>query len=65
MGSGDAFLGGLALALEKDYSPEIALRHGVAAGAANALHFGGGVVKQGEIEEIYKAVKSCRKREIQ
>ena len=65
VGSGDAFLGGLAFALEKDYLPEAALRCGVAAGAANALHFGGGVVKQGEIEEIYKAVRSCRKWEIQ
>jgi 1-phosphofructokinase family hexose kinase len=51
VGSGDAFLGGLAFALEQGHSPETALRYGVAAGAANALHFGGGVMDR---EEFYK-----------
>jgi len=42
VGSGDAFLGGLLFSLEKNTNPETALRNAVAAGAANALKFGGG-----------------------
>lgn len=42
VGSGDAFLGGLVLALTHDAAPPTALCHAVAAGAANALEVGGG-----------------------
>ncbi len=55
VGSGDAFLGGLAFALETGNPPEVALRYGVAAGAANALHFGGGTVEREEFSKVYKA----------
>ena len=57
VGSGDAFLGGLALALESGHSPKIALRYGVAAGAANALHFGGGLVTPAEFTKIYEMIE--------
>ncbi|MFZ5881724.1 MAG: 1-phosphofructokinase family hexose kinase [Chloroflexota bacterium] len=56
VGSGDAFLGGLAFALEAGHSPEAALRHAVAAGAANALHFGGGMFTRPEFERLAQAV---------
>ncbi len=52
VGSGDAFLGGLAFALEQGRSPETALRYGVAAGAANALRFGGGVMDREEFHKL-------------
>jgi tagatose 6-phosphate kinase len=52
VGSGDAFLGGLAFALSGGNPPEVALRYGVAAGAANALQFGGGVVRREKFEEM-------------
>ncbi|MEW6287438.1 MAG: 1-phosphofructokinase family hexose kinase [Chloroflexota bacterium] len=53
VGSGDAFLGGLVFALEAGNPPEVALRYGVAAGAANALHVGGGVIRQEEVGEFF------------
>lgn len=56
VGSGDAFLGGLAFALETGNLPEVALRYGVAAGAANALHFGGGMVKREEFGKLYEEI---------
>lgn len=52
VGSGDAFLGGLAFALDEGGPPDVALRYGVAAGAANALHFGGGSLIRDEFEHI-------------
>ncbi len=55
VGSGDAFLGGLAFALETGNPPEVTLRYGVAAGAANALHFGGGMVEREEFSKVYEA----------
>lgn len=42
LGSGDAFLGGLALGLSQGQSAADALRMGSAAGAANAMYYGGG-----------------------
>ncbi len=42
LGSGDAFLGGLALGLSQGKSADEALRMGSAAGAANAMNYGGG-----------------------
>lgn len=57
VGSGDAFLAGLAFALEAGMSPESVLRHGTAAGVANALHFGGGMVIVSEFIKILSQVK--------
>jgi fructose-1-phosphate kinase PfkB-like protein len=54
VGSGDAFLGGLAFALSKGFAPDIALRHAVATGAANALHIGGGIFPMAEFEALYQ-----------
>lgn len=42
VGSGDSFLAGLVTAFATDLVPETALRHAVAAGAANATTVGGG-----------------------
>ncbi|MEW6086512.1 MAG: 1-phosphofructokinase family hexose kinase [Chloroflexota bacterium] len=53
VGSGDAFLGGLVFALDAGNPPEVALRYGVAAGAANALHFGGGMVRSEEFDMFF------------
>lgn len=57
VGSGDALLGALAFALDQGRSPEIALRYGVAAGAANALHFGGGEFSRAEFDAIKRKVE--------
>ncbi|MBN8656934.1 MAG: 1-phosphofructokinase family hexose kinase [Anaerolineae bacterium] len=56
VGSGDAFLGGLAFALDTGHPPDVSLRHGIAAGAANALNFGGGRVNRNEFEKMFKSV---------
>lgn len=56
VGSGDAFLGGLLFALDAGFPPDLALRHGVAAGAANALHFGGGKVSGAEHQELFEKI---------
>jgi 1-phosphofructokinase family hexose kinase len=52
VGSGDAFLGGLALAFSKGFPPDAALCHAVAAGAANALCAGGGVLSLADFERL-------------
>lgn len=57
VGSGDALLGALAFALDQGRPPEIALRYGVAAGAANALHFGGGEFSRAEFDAIKRKVE--------
>ncbi len=57
VGSGDAFLGGLAVALESGYLPDRSLRQAVAAGAANALHLGGGELTYKEFMHIYNQVE--------
>lgn len=54
IGSGDAFLGGLVVALTSGLSPERALRRAVAAGAANALTFGGGLFTRQDFEAIQR-----------
>jgi len=41
VGSGDAFLGGLLVALSRDLPPREALSWGIAGGAANAMSSGG------------------------
>ncbi|HNA89960.1 MAG TPA: PfkB family carbohydrate kinase, partial [Anaerolineales bacterium] len=56
VGSGDAFLGGLAVALDRGHPLDVSLRHAVAAGAANALHFGGGKLSREEFERIRQDV---------
>jgi fructose-1-phosphate kinase PfkB-like protein len=57
VGSGDAFLGGLASALDsgRDYSE--ALCEAVAAGTANALSAGGGQFALEDFEQIRKQVQ--------
>jgi 1-phosphofructokinase family hexose kinase len=57
VGSGDAFLGGLMVALDSKKLLETALCHGVAAGAANALHFGGGHLSREVFDEMLENVK--------
>ncbi len=60
VGSGDAFLGALALAIEAGFPPETALSYGAAAGSANALHFGGGEFSRREFERIRGELKIQR-----
>ncbi len=52
VGSGDAMLAGLVLALERGAAPPDALRHAVAAGSANAMSLGGGRFTRAEFEDI-------------
>ncbi len=42
IGSGDSFLAGLVTAFASGFTPDVALKHAVAAGAANATTVGGG-----------------------
>ena len=56
VGSGDAFLGGLLFALDGGDLAEVALRKAVAAGAANALEFGGGKLLFSEFETLCEKV---------
>lgn len=60
VGSGDAFLGGLLFAEQANHSAETILQYAAAAGAANALHFGGGIFIQSEFDEILSKIKSYR-----
>ena len=50
VGSGDSFLAGLMIGLRE--SPEIALRLGIAAGAANAMSIGGGQFSRATVDEL-------------
>lgn len=52
VGSGDSFLGGLALAFAQGYAPDEALRQAAAAGAANALSIGGGSFSRADFENV-------------
>jgi fructose-1-phosphate kinase PfkB-like protein len=52
VGSGDAFLGGLASALAAGWSWPDSLGHAIAAGTANALSAGGGQFTLQQFEEI-------------
>ncbi len=52
IGSGDSFLAGLATAMLNDLTDGEALRHGVAAGSANALSVGGGKFTRQEFDEV-------------
>jgi 1-phosphofructokinase family hexose kinase len=52
VGSGDAFLGGLVVAQDGGVSLPEALRHAVAAGAANALSVGGGRMELRQFREL-------------
>jgi 1-phosphofructokinase family hexose kinase len=60
IGSGDAFLGGLAVGLTSGQPIEQALCQAVAAGAANALTFGGGMFSREDFESIHREVKSAK-----
>ncbi len=57
VGSGDAFLGGLAIALDDGKDLPDALCDAVAAGTANALSAGGGQFALEEFEQIRKQVQ--------
>ena len=57
VGSGDAFLGGLASALDSGRGWPEALRHAIAAGTANVLSAGGGQFTLQEFEEIRARVQ--------
>jgi 1-phosphofructokinase family hexose kinase len=57
VGSGDAFLGGLASALDAGRSWPESLGHAVAAGTANALSAGGGQFTLQEFDDIRKQVQ--------
>jgi tagatose 6-phosphate kinase len=52
VGSGDSAFAGFVLALAQGLAPEEALRHGVAAGTANAATEGGGFFTRGDFERI-------------
>jgi 1-phosphofructokinase family hexose kinase len=57
VGSGDAFLGGLASALDNGRNFPEALREAVAAGTANALSTGGGQFALEEFEQVRRRVQ--------
>lgn len=52
VGSGDSFLAGLLVALERGQPSSEALRHAAAAGTANALTLGGGNFTQAEFADV-------------
>jgi 1-phosphofructokinase family hexose kinase len=52
VGSGDSFLAGVVCALVSSFPPSLALRWGVAAGAANALSAGGGRFALADFEQL-------------
>jgi fructose-1-phosphate kinase PfkB-like protein len=56
VGSGDAFLGGMAVAFARGDDVVEAARHGLAAGIANALVPGAGELDPDEIEGILEGI---------
>lgn len=54
VGSGDSFLAGLVTAFAAGLAPDVALKHGVAAGAANATIVGGGDFPKEVFDNILK-----------
>jgi 1-phosphofructokinase family hexose kinase len=56
VGSGDAFLGGLLVALVDGRAEPQALCHGVACGAANALSASGGALTRDDFETVLRSV---------
>ncbi len=56
IGSGDSFLAGLAVSIQKGLSDPEALRSAVASGSANALSTGGGVFPRQDYERILAGV---------
>jgi 1-phosphofructokinase family hexose kinase len=57
VGSGDAFLGGLAVGLAREEAISDALRRGAAAGAANTLQLGGGRFRVEAYEKLLPQVQ--------
>lgn len=55
--SGDCFLAGMAVAICRKQSPSDALRHGVAAGTANALNTGGARFTVEQFEDVLACVQ--------
>jgi len=60
VGSGDALVGGFAIAMTKNYSLEEAIKYGVACGTANALEKDIGYVDKNNVERLYREVKLLR-----
>jgi 1-phosphofructokinase family hexose kinase len=56
VGSGDAFLGGLLVTIEQGHPSDVALRYATAAGTANAMSVGGGVVEMRKVEELMEGM---------
>lgn len=56
VGSGDSFFAGLAAALCAGAALQVALRHGVAAGAANTLRLGAGSFSAGRMQQLLAAL---------
>lgn len=56
VGCGDSMVGAFAVALERKYGPEEALRYAVAVGAANAMSPGTGDFNPQDLEELFKQV---------
>lgn len=57
VGSGDAFLAGWVVALTRGAAPPAALRQAAAAGAANAMAFGGGQIERAALPDLIERTK--------
>jgi fructose-1-phosphate kinase PfkB-like protein len=60
VGSGDCFLAGMAVAIQRHMPLEHALRLGVACGAANAMHEETGYVRRAEVDALLPRVRLAR-----
>lgn len=60
VGSGDALVGGFAIAMTKNYCLEEAIKYGIACGTANALEKDIGQVYKNNVERLYNEIKLLR-----
>ena len=60
VGCGDAFVAGMAYALERGFEPEAALRQAAAAGSANALTPEAGNVRPEDVERLLAEIRTER-----
>jgi len=58
VGAGDSFVGGMTLALARDWPLRSAFAYGVAAGTAAVLWPGHGLVRRPDVERLYEALKT-------
>ena len=56
VGSGDSYVGGVAVALERGYGIEDILRYASACGTANAMEEETGFVRKEVVEDLYKKI---------